>query len=101
MKVLMCPPTRYSLEYEINPWMALANKPDQALARQQWERLYHVLTEQVGAQLELVPQAPGCPDMVFTANAGLVHGQHVLLSRFRHRERQAEEPHFRAWFEAQ
>jgi lysine-ketoglutarate reductase/saccharopine dehydrogenase-like protein (TIGR00300 family) len=41
------------------------------------------------------------PDMVFTANAGLVLGDQVVLSRFYHKERQGEEPFFKAWFEAQ
>ena len=37
----------------------------------------------------------GLPDMVFTANAGLVLGREVVLSRFFHPERQGEEPHFK------
>lgn len=99
-RLLMCAPTAYGLKYEINPWMSLSNTPDVELAVQQWNTLYRVLTEEVGAQVELVPQAENCPDMVFTANAGLVRGQYVLLSNFRHPQRQVEEPHFRAWFEA-
>uniref|UniRef100_A0ACD5GQB8 Uncharacterized protein n=1 Tax=Desertifilum tharense IPPAS B-1220 TaxID=1781255 RepID=A0ACD5GQB8_9CYAN len=39
--------------------------------------------------------------MVFTANAGLVLGDNVVLSCFYHPERQGEEPHFKAWFESQ
>jgi lysine-ketoglutarate reductase/saccharopine dehydrogenase-like protein (TIGR00300 family) len=39
--------------------------------------------------------------MVFTANAGLVLGKNVVLSRFLHPERQGEEPHFKEWFESQ
>ena len=46
----------------------------------------------------LEPQA-GSPDMVFTANAGLVRMGVVALSRFLHPERQGEEPHFRKWFD--
>jgi N-dimethylarginine dimethylaminohydrolase len=99
-RLLMCAPTAYGLKYEINPWMHLENRPDLALAARQWETLYRVLKEDAGARIELVPQAPDCPDMVFTANAGLVRGQFVLLSNFRHPQRQGEEPHFRAWFEA-
>jgi N-dimethylarginine dimethylaminohydrolase len=38
------------------------------------------------------------PDLVFTANAGLVKGKKVLLSRFRCPERQEEEKIDRAWF---
>ena len=39
--------------------------------------------------------------MVFTANAGVVVGKNFVLSRFLHRERQGEEPHFKKWFEKQ
>ena len=96
--VLMCAPTAYALKYEINPWMRMDNTPDLELAARQWNELYRVLRDEVGAHIELVPQSPDCPDMVFTANAGLVRGRYALLSNFRHPQRQAEEPHFRAWF---
>jgi N-dimethylarginine dimethylaminohydrolase len=99
-RLLMCAPTAYSLEYEINPWMSLSNRPDTSLARCQWQELYRTLTEVVGAHIELVPQAHDCPDMVFTANAGLIKGKTALLATFRHKERQLEEAHFLAWFEA-
>ena len=98
-RLLMCAPTAYALKYEINPWMKLENSPDVALAVQQWNELYRTLTEDVGANVELVPQAEDCPDMVFTANAGLVRGKYCILANFRHPERQVEEPHYRAWFE--
>lgn len=98
-RLLMCVPTQYALRYEINPWMVLENQPDLSLATRQWQELYRILTEQVGAQVELIDQAPEAPDMVFTANAGLVRGRYVLLANFRHPQRQVEEPYFRRWFE--
>ena len=97
-RLLMCAPTAYGLKYEINPWMSLQKQPDTALAARQWEVLYRTLTEETGATVELIPQAAEAPDMVFTANAGLIRGRRCLLSRFRHAERQVEEPHFAAWF---
>lgn len=98
-RLLMCPPTDYALKYEINPWMTLQNQPDLGLASRQWQELHRVLTTDVGADVLLLRQAPDAPDMVFTANAGLVRGRYCMLSNFRHRERQVEEPYFRAWFE--
>ncbi len=50
------------------------------------------------AEVALVEPQPGSPDMVFTANAGLVRDGLVALSSFHHKERQGEEPHFRRWF---
>ncbi len=42
----------------------------------------------------------GLPDLVFTANAGVVFHNLVLVSRFRHGVRQGESPLFDAWFRA-
>ena len=48
--------------------------------------------------MRLVLPQPGSPDMVFTANAGLVKGRSFIVSRFRYPERQYEEPYFADWF---
>ncbi len=97
-RVLMCPPDHYALRYEINAWMHLDNQPDLSLAAVQWQTLFSHVRKL--AQVELLSPAAECPDMVFTANAGLLVSERaVLLSRFRHPERQPEEPHFRRWFE--
>lgn len=98
--LLMCAPTAYGLDYVINPWMSLDNPPDKQLAAEQWQNLYRLLTENLGATVELVPQADNAPDMVFTANAGLTRKENCVLARFRHPQRQVEEPHFAAWFAA-
>ncbi len=97
----MCAPTFYGLEYEINPWMRLENRPDTALAMRQWDNLFHVLNMEAGADISLIPQVEGCPDMVFTANAGLTKGDCALLASFRHPQRALEEPYFAEWFTQQ
>ena len=96
---LMCPPHFYDVAYVINPWMAYnlhASSPERAAA--QWRQLYQALTE--FADVELIDPQPGSPDMVFTANAGLERNGIVILSSFFHLERQAEERHFRRWFQS-
>jgi len=94
----MCPPTLYDVKYVINPWMdGNVNQSSRRNATRQWEQLYDALASL--ARVELVEQQVGSPDMVFTANAGLVRKGVVALSRFLHRERQGEEPHFRRWFD--
>ena len=94
----MCPPEFFQVDYVINAWMEgnidRANAP---LAAEQWHGLHHLLAGQ--GKVELITPLAGSPDMVFTANAGLVLGDQAVLSRFLHRERQSEEPHFRDWFE--
>src|SRR5947209_1787275 len=95
-QVLMCPPPYFSVRYEINPWMKVGAPPDHGLASTQWQRLV-ALYEQFGVEVLIVPPAPAQPDLVFTANAGLIYGQRFLLSRFRYPERRGEESYFRAW----
>ncbi|MBF2015715.1 MAG: TIGR00300 family protein [Rivularia sp. T60_A2020_040] len=98
IRFLMCAPEYYDVDYVINPWMeGNIHKSSQERAVQQWQKLHHVLKEH--AIVDLVKPHQGVPDMVFTANAGLVLGKNVVLSRFLHKERQKEEPYFKAWFE--
>ncbi|PMB51750.1 TIGR00300 family protein [Fischerella thermalis CCMEE 5201] len=98
IRYLMCPPDHYDVDYVINPWMeGNIHKSSRDRAVQQWHQLYHILKEH--AIVDLVPPQKGWPDMVFTANAGLVLGDTVVLSRFLHKERQGEEPYFNQWFE--
>jgi N-dimethylarginine dimethylaminohydrolase len=99
-RILMCPPDYYGIEYEINPWMSRRSPCDPELAARQWQALRTILG-QAGATVECLAPVPGLPDMVFTANAALVFrnsgGNLAILSRFRHPQRQGEEPHFRQW----
>src|ERR1700682_2514883 len=94
---LMCPPEYFTVAYIINPWMhGNLRRIDNAVARSQWRALYDILSD--GATVRLVLPQPGSPDMVFTANAGLVKARRFLVSRFRYPERQYEEPYFADWF---
>jgi lysine-ketoglutarate reductase/saccharopine dehydrogenase-like protein (TIGR00300 family) len=97
-RYLMCPPEFFQVDYVINPWMeGNIDRANGALAAEQWHRLHVILAGQ--GTVELIKPLAGSPDMVFTANAGLVLGDQAVLSHFLHRERQAEEPHFRNWFQ--
>ncbi len=100
VRILMCPPHHYDVDYVINPWMeGNIHRSSRERAEEQWNKLYQVL--KTYATVDLVEPQPGWPDMVFTANAGLVLDNTVVLSRFFHPERQGEEPHFQKWFEDQ
>ena len=98
MRVLMCKPEYFNISYEINPWMDVHVGADNALALQQWQKLYDT-TLQCGAEIALVPPVAGLPDLVFTANAALVYQGKTLMSRFKFPERQGEHQHYTEWFE--
>jgi N-dimethylarginine dimethylaminohydrolase len=95
----MCDPTYYGIEYEINPWMSRQRGAAPERARAQWQRLHDTLCG-LGVQVERLQPQPGLPDLVFTANAGLMYGTRFFSSRFRHDVRARESPHFDAWFTA-
>lgn len=106
---LMCRPTYYTIAYEINPWMRLRRKPHHSRAVRQWHVLYRLLTQGLRVRVQLLPPCRGVPDLVFTANAGLVGGPHangaeakrgrtLIRSNFRHPQRQREEPIIQRYF---
>jgi N-dimethylarginine dimethylaminohydrolase len=95
----MCPPDFYGIEYEINPWMSRSRQADRPLAMKQWEGLVGIL-KNLGVEVSLLTPQPGLPDLVFTANAALIHKRRAILSHFRHEQRQGEEAICAAWFEA-
>ena len=96
---LMTDPSCFDVSYRINPW----RKPeawsaaDAAAAKAASEALRAAL-EAAGAHVETIGAVKGLPDLVFPANAAVVLDGRVLLARFRHPERQGEEPIFREVF---
>ena len=64
----MCPLDYFGVEYSINPWMTgNLGSVDPERAKKQWQSLLSKF-----AEIELLRPRPHLPDMVFTANAGLV-----------------------------
>lgn len=94
----MCEPKHFDIEYEINPWMSKDNQVDAHLAAIQWHRLYQIYTKQLGWEVKLIKPEEHLPDMVFTANGGLVYKGKVALPHFRHPDRQPETKRFETWF---
>ena len=96
-KILMCPPDYFTVEYEINPWMAgQEGSLDLDLAKRQWAALRDTLSEH--AEIVTLEPQEDLPDMVFTANAGAVFGDKAIASHFMPHERRPEEPHYKRWF---
>ncbi|MDE0801862.1 MAG: hypothetical protein OSA99_00935 [Acidimicrobiales bacterium] len=98
-RYLLCPPKHFGVLYEINPWMHEGVVVDVDAARGQWEALHRTLLD-AGAEIETIDQPDGVPDLVFTANAGLLDAttRRFVPSHFRHPERQPETEVFATWF---
>ncbi len=92
-RFLMCPPEHFDVLYAINPWMDVDVTIDHELARRQWDALVAALIR-AGAEVELLDAQPGLPDLVFTANLGIVLGHlennPVVISNFESEPRRGE-----------
>ncbi len=96
-RLLMCPPDFFGVNYIINPWMeGQVGKVDLALAKKQWRGFYQPVSQRIN--VELIYPNRHSPDMVFTANCGLVWEQTFIPSRFKNLERRPEEELFTQWF---
>jgi N-dimethylarginine dimethylaminohydrolase len=82
-RFLVCPPDHFTVAYEINPYMHRQVHPDLDRARSQFDGLVTTLRT-AGASVEMLEPVDGLPDLVFTANAGIVDGERFVTSRFRH-----------------
>ncbi len=91
-------PEHFDVVYRINPWMDPDRPTGRARALRQWQRIVDAYRG-AGHEVVLVDPVEGLPDMVFTANAGLVLGGRGLVSRFRHPERAGEQRAFHAFFD--
>ena len=100
---LMVEPNHFRVDYAINPFMHLDDQPDPIRAREQWLGLVAAI-EAAGGTVEVLPQLPDAPDMVYAMNLGLPleeadgSGRRVVLSHMRYPQRRMETPEADAWF---
>jgi len=95
--ILMCPPDHFRVDYVINPWMdGNEGSMNRERACQQWATLKWAISEV--ADVVTIDPVDGLPDMVFTANAGVVYGDKAMASHFMPMERRGEERVFKDWF---
>jgi N-dimethylarginine dimethylaminohydrolase len=103
-RYVMVRPDHFRVDYRINPYMDPADQPDPRRAMAQWVDLVSTI-ERLGGTVEVVPQRPDAPDMVYAMNLGLGvvrpgGRSHVVMSHMRYAERRMETDGARQWFEA-
>jgi N-dimethylarginine dimethylaminohydrolase len=101
---LVVEPNHFRVDYAINPYMDLADQPDPMRALEQWHGLVEALRA-AGAEVEVLPQRPDSPDMVYAMNLGLVvntgpeaEDRRVVHSHMRYAERRNETLTAAPWF---
>ncbi len=100
---LMVEPNHFRVDYTINPFMHLDDQPDPLRARHQWLDVVAAI-EAAGGTVEVLPQLPEAPDMVYAMNLGLAlqetggDASRVVLSHMRYPQRRMETPEADSWF---
>lgn len=94
-RLLVSDAKNFSVEFEINPYMDTEDQPDKEAAIAEHNAIL-AAHKAAGRRLEYIPTVPGCPDMIYTANAALVRGEKVILAELLP-ERKPELPHYEAW----
>lgn len=101
-RYVMVRPDHFRVDYSINPYMDPDDQPDPRRAMAQWVELVATI-EGLGGVVEVVPQRPDAPDMVYAMNLGLgvvrSDGAHVVMSHMRYAERRMEALSAQPWFE--
>ncbi|WP_203567722.1 dimethylargininase [Aestuariimicrobium ganziense] len=96
--VLMCPPTHFTVDYAINPWMDPERPVSTPRALEQWHTLRRAYLD-LGITVETIEPLPGLPDMVYAANGAFVLDGIAYGARFKHSERAGEGPAYLAALE--
>src|SRR3712207_1349833 len=99
---VMVRPDHFRVDYRINPFMDLADQPDAAAARRQWDTLVGTIRS-LGGEGEVIDQRPDAPDMVYAMNLGLgivrPDGRpHAVMSHMRYAQRRMETASAQPWF---
>ena len=109
---LMVEPNHFRVDYAINPFMDLNDQPEPLHTRAEWLAVVAAI-EAAGGRVQVLPQLPDAPDMVYAMNLGLalesandagdldVYGdRRVVLSHMRYAQRRMETPAAGDWFAA-
>ncbi len=96
---LMCPPTHFTVSYQINPWMNAKVATDADRAVRQWQVLRDTYLD-LGHTVDVIDPLPQYPDMVFAANGATVIDGIAYSAKFRHNERAGEAPAYLDWLVA-
>ncbi len=102
---VMVEPSHFRIDYAINPFMDPSVQPDPVRATDQWQALVGTLRG-LGAVVDVLPQRPDAPDMVYAMNLGLAlaraeshgGGRHVVMSHMRYPQRRMETGSAQPWF---
>lgn len=96
--LMMCYPRYFQVKHKmLNAHMQMKLPVSQPLAIAQWNNLYNTLKEN-GAKVELIEEQPDLVDMVFSANAAIIHKNKAVIANFGAAPRTPESDHYVKFF---
>ncbi len=97
-KVLLCQPTFYDIEYEINPWMHVENKVDKNKVLEEYKQLKDAY-QSLGVKVLEIEPIKGLPDMIYAANIGFAKDNLFIKSNFKFPQRRKESIYSKIFFQ--
>jgi N-dimethylarginine dimethylaminohydrolase len=89
MDILVCASDYFRIEYEINPWMSVQNNASTPEVLTQYRQLLDAFRK-AGIRYRGMQPDASYPDMVYTANYGVVAGSQFIKANFKYPQRQGE-----------
>ena len=95
---MMCYPRYFNVKHLLlNAHMQMKKPVSINLAISQWNNLFNALKEN-GVKIELIEEQPDLVDMVFSANAAIIHGNKAVIANFGAEPRVPESVHYKKFF---
>ncbi|MFN2460150.1 MAG: dimethylarginine dimethylaminohydrolase family protein [Candidatus Velthaea sp.] len=94
-RLLVCPPTFFSIDFAGNPWMTRNVGSASADALRQWDRFIETLSVAADVEFVTMDAVPHAPDLVFTSNAALICDGLAVVSSLRHPQQRRAQSLFR------
>lgn len=96
-KILLCPPTFFNIEYEINPWMDIESEIDRDKVLQEYDELKATYAKLGVEYFEMQPNHE-LPDQVYTTDTGHPEANTFIKSNFKFIQRRHEADIAEAFF---
>lgn len=89
MKVIICRPTYFEIDFAVNPTLDRNLKIDKEKVSNEYESLYSTLDE-LDFDIIEIEQDPDMPNMVYVGDWGFVHDEVFFLAKFKKTPRRIE-----------
>jgi len=94
----MCHPRYFQTKHQLNPWIDVKQKVNREKAIYQWQKLRRLIENFLGVETVSIEPKKGFLDLVFSADAGVLHHRNFVQANFYHPQREREGKIYSQWF---